>query len=1147
MAEEAASSGLFGVFLLSISSLFLIPYTIHYLCSAGEDATTQPVAKSRKKDTPGERLQRLCTKGNLLLLAAWVVWFALLTYTQSSMASMKPFDPFEILGVPRDATDRDIKKAYRKLSLQYHPDKNPDPKAAQYFASFVSKAYAALTDDVSRQNYEKYGHPDGPQGMNLGVALPDWMFAKDKKAAPLMLLGLVGCGILLPLGLMTWYMLSSSKFSGPNGIMNDTFAIFMYSKQCIKESQSVVRIPETLLCAMEFITLYTPPEHQAPMQEVRKALAPCYPDLLALNNKTFWQRKAGVVKAHLLLLAHLERMGDDVPPQLQADLKYVRSKVPALLEEMVKLATLPRTASGCGWMTPSLACVEMMQCMAQAMPVATRKGGGKMGDALAPLLQLPGFDQEVVKRLRKRKINGLTDLQVLPEGQRAAELSWAGLDASAAEGVNLFLSAMPRLSVAALCEVEGEEEIMETDPVHCRVRVLLSRPSHATPGYALRGSGVRAYTPLNPVPRDESWYFFLTEPSTNGVIAWAKVNLMEAEREGMAHPEAFAPEPAAAPGGGAANGVVALAGAAAGAPAERAGQEVDLVFMAPKAATYNLSLVVMSDCWVGVDETVQLKLRVAPLTRAAAESRLAAAAAGKPAFSDTDSDADGSDGSDGSGSGSESEGDYDSEETGEEESEDGDGAKPQADRSDAEGLRALRSSVTSQGAAARGLGTVARCDGLPAVDVSAGTTPRAVVRAAYGDAAAELPWRSLCQLLQACNAGLPCTSNRPLAAALTLAVPPLPTGPSKRKTGASATFNPEPPASGEPVIVSRGGGGVTVAQAAPTCTVSVAPTGLIRAANLSNACPLYYNGCSGPSDAVPYQARLTPACMSHDMCYACSWRVVGNNTSKAARQKACDDRFKQTMLNLCDRWFGNTSAFHLTGCKATANTMYAAVALGGSSFHTEYECPGNMDAVGFPTFGLVPTFIPSFPTYAIIAPIRQGPWGFWTGWAECPAGSWLSGFRARVEADQYLGDDTALNELMFRCSDAAGGATASNLTTSTFYSYWGADYNYWGDWGDWVNCPTGQHIVGLDLAVQDAGADDTAANTLRVRCSGGGTLTQPNTLGRGYFAGRFVNCPAGMAACGARTKMEQPGVAANALTGALVSEYGGLVGLAALV
>lgn len=44
-AQEAASSGLFGVFLLSIYSLFLIPYTIYHLCSAGEESTTQPVAR----------------------------------------------------------------------------------------------------------------------------------------------------------------------------------------------------------------------------------------------------------------------------------------------------------------------------------------------------------------------------------------------------------------------------------------------------------------------------------------------------------------------------------------------------------------------------------------------------------------------------------------------------------------------------------------------------------------------------------------------------------------------------------------------------------------------------------------------------------------------------------------------------------------------------------------------------------------------------------------------------------------------------------------------------------------------------------------------------------------------------------------------
>lgn len=63
----------------------------------------------------------------------------------------------------------------------------------------------------------------------------------------------------------------------------------------------------------------------------------------------------------------------------------------------------------------------------------------------------------------------LVDLQAMPETQRSMELNWAGLDAAAVEGVQMFLSAMPTLVMAAKCEVDGEDEIMESDPVHCRV------------------------------------------------------------------------------------------------------------------------------------------------------------------------------------------------------------------------------------------------------------------------------------------------------------------------------------------------------------------------------------------------------------------------------------------------------------------------------------------------------------------------------------------------------------------------------------------------------------------------------------------------------------------------------------------------------
>jgi translocation protein SEC63 len=60
---------------------------------------------------------------------------------------------------------------------------------------------------------------------------------KDKKAAPVVLLGLVGCGILLPLIGVSVYMMNTNKFAGPNHIMQETLAFYFNSKFSIKESQ----------------------------------------------------------------------------------------------------------------------------------------------------------------------------------------------------------------------------------------------------------------------------------------------------------------------------------------------------------------------------------------------------------------------------------------------------------------------------------------------------------------------------------------------------------------------------------------------------------------------------------------------------------------------------------------------------------------------------------------------------------------------------------------------------------------------------------------------------------------------------------------------------------------------------------------------
>jgi molecular chaperone DnaJ len=67
-------------------------------------------------------------------------------------------DYYEVLGVDKGADEASIKKAYRKLAMQYHPDKNPDNKEAEEKFKEASEAYEVLSDKEKRQLYDQYGH-----------------------------------------------------------------------------------------------------------------------------------------------------------------------------------------------------------------------------------------------------------------------------------------------------------------------------------------------------------------------------------------------------------------------------------------------------------------------------------------------------------------------------------------------------------------------------------------------------------------------------------------------------------------------------------------------------------------------------------------------------------------------------------------------------------------------------------------------------------------------------------------------------------------------------------------------------------------------------------------------------------------------------
>ena len=112
---------------------------------------------------------------------------------------MAKADYYEILGVNRDASDADIKSAFRKLAKQYHPDLHPNDKEAEKKFKDINEAYEVLSDEKKRAQYDQFGHaafdPSAASGGSYGAALGLKIFFPPSQAA-----GLAGSAGFLKIG-----------------------------------------------------------------------------------------------------------------------------------------------------------------------------------------------------------------------------------------------------------------------------------------------------------------------------------------------------------------------------------------------------------------------------------------------------------------------------------------------------------------------------------------------------------------------------------------------------------------------------------------------------------------------------------------------------------------------------------------------------------------------------------------------------------------------------------------------------------------------------------------------------------------------------------------------------------------------------------
>lgn len=141
----------------------------------------------------------------------------------------------------------EIKLAYRKLTRELHPDKNPDdPEAAAKF-QLLRKAYESLADEQGKRNFLKYGNPDGPGSLNIGIALPSFLLKKENQVQVLIVFFLVLLLVIPGIGL---YWHNSVNRYNHYGILQDNWQQrYVHS---FKEGLSMSKISFMISTSLEF-------------------------------------------------------------------------------------------------------------------------------------------------------------------------------------------------------------------------------------------------------------------------------------------------------------------------------------------------------------------------------------------------------------------------------------------------------------------------------------------------------------------------------------------------------------------------------------------------------------------------------------------------------------------------------------------------------------------------------------------------------------------------------------------------------------------------------------------------------------------------------------------------------------------------------
>lgn len=261
----------------------------------------------------------------MIIIAAFLIYALSITYEEviNNEGKLKGFNPYDILEIPDDADDRKIKKAYKKMALTFHPDKCRTPDCKAKFI-MITKAYEALTDEVAKENFKKYGNPDGAQNMKLSIALPPFIYNK-KNHMPILVIFLALLLVVFPVGVYMWY--TSTQQYGENGVRLENQPIYY---RLLNENIQLKQMAFVIGSSIEFANLRISNDELEDLKKYFKLYKDNFPK--ADKRETSESNR----KAIVLIYAVLDEK--ELPPYLQEEANKILEKVPDLITNIYQLA-----------------------------------------------------------------------------------------------------------------------------------------------------------------------------------------------------------------------------------------------------------------------------------------------------------------------------------------------------------------------------------------------------------------------------------------------------------------------------------------------------------------------------------------------------------------------------------------------------------------------------------------------------------------------------------------------------------------------------------------------------------------------------------------------------------------------------------------